>query len=223
MTNPAFRRPALVAAACACAALLLAPAVQAQQVYRIVGPDGKVTFSDRAPDPATPASTVAGALRSGGAVETDALPYALRQVVTRYPVTLYTSSDCTPCASARALLMQRGVPFAERTVNTNADVEALTRLAGEASLPFATIGTQQLKGFSDVEWAQYLDAAGYPKQSQLPANYRRAPAAPLVAVVAKPTAPASAPQEAAAPRRTPPRAVPAAPQGNPTNPAGIVF
>lgn len=214
---------AATAAAIACtAALALLPAAQAQQVFRIVGPDGKVTFSDRAPDNAGAASgnQVTGTLRSGGGVDTSALPYALRQVVSRYPVTLYSASDCTPCTSARALLMQRGVPFAERTVNTNEDIEALKGLAGEANLPFATIGTQQLKGFSDVEWSQYLDAAGYPAQSQLPASYRRAPATPLVAQVAKPAAaPASAPEAA-----RPAAARPVAPaRSSTTNPAGIVF
>ncbi|HCL85262.1 MAG TPA: NrdH-redoxin [Comamonadaceae bacterium] len=217
----AIRRAATAATlACTTALALLPAAAQAQQVFRIVGPDGKVTFSDRAPDNTAAASgnQVAGTLRSAGGVDTNALPYALRQVVSRYPVTLYSASDCSPCASARALLMQRGVPFAERTVNTNEDVEALKRLSGESGLPFATIGTQQLKGFSDVEWSQYLDAAGYPAQSQLPASYRRAPATPLVAQVAKPAAAPASVHEAA-----PPAARPAAPARSTTNPAGIIF
>ena len=40
---------------------LLSVGAHAQTVYRIVGPDGKVTFSDRAPDTAAkPAQTTAG-------------------------------------------------------------------------------------------------------------------------------------------------------------------
>jgi hypothetical protein len=40
---------------------------QAQQVYRIVGPDGKVTFSDQPPPPASNAKdTAAGAGGAGG-------------------------------------------------------------------------------------------------------------------------------------------------------------
>lgn len=189
---------------------------QAQQVYRIVGPDGKVTFSDRAPDAKTQPAQVGGGRASG-----PALPYELQQVTTRFPVTLYTGNDCAPCVSARNLLVNRGVPFTERTVNTEEDADALKRLSGSTNLPFGTIGSQQLVGFSDSEWMQYLDAAGYPKQSQLPPSYRRAPAAPMVA--AKPATPAAAAAPAApaeAPR-------PAAPSGNggrtPSNPAGITF
>ena len=119
------------------------------------------------------------------------LPYELRQVVQRYPVTLYTRDDCQPCDAGRSLLTTRGVPFAERTVKTNQDNEALQRLTGQNSLPLLTIGSQQVKGFLDSEWTQYLDAAGYPSSSRLPSGYRVPPATPLVAQV--PAAPAAAP------------------------------
>lgn len=193
---------------------LAGTAAHAQQVYRIVGPDGKVTFSDRAPDTQLAPTTT----RGGGAPAADAaLPYELRQVTTRYPVTLYTSNDCQPCNSARNLLIGRGVPFSERTITTSEDVEAFKRLSGGTSLPFGTIGAQQLQGFSDAEWTQYLDLAGYPKQSQLPANYRRPAATPLVAVVEK-KAPATEPEA-----RPQPESAPTAPAKTPANPAGIVF
>ncbi|QKD44258.1 glutaredoxin family protein [Alicycliphilus denitrificans] len=211
-----FIRHAAAAAACT----LLALAAQAQQVYRIVGPDGRVTFSDRPPAAGAEAAPVgAGAQGSGGS---EALPYQLRQIAARFPVTLYTGSDCAPCDSARNLLVSRGVPFTERTVGSNEDIEALRRLSGESSLPFGTIGGQQLKGFSDSEWSQYLDAAGYPRQSQLPPGYRRPPATPLVAVQARPAAP-EAESAPAAPAARP--AAPATPPTGrtPTNPAGIVF
>src|SRR5690606_7633665 len=116
---------------------------------------------------------------------------------TRFPVTLYTSNDCAPCTSARNLLIHRGIPFTERTVVSNEDIAALERLSGGSSLPVGTIGGQQLSGFSDSEWSQYLDAAGYAKQSQLPAGYQRPAATPLVAV--QHAAPAPAVQKNVAP------------------------
>jgi len=192
---------------------------QAQTVYRIVGPDGKVTFSDRAPDNnAKPAQSAAQGPATTGA----ALPYELQQIATRFPVTLYTGSDCAPCNSARNLLVGRGIPFTERTVTTNEDIDALQRLSGGSGLPFGTIGGQQLGGFSDTEWTQYLDAAGYPKQSQLPSNYRRPPAAPLVAVKAAQPAAAEVPanRKPSVERQRP---APATDGLTPSNPAGIRF
>ena len=216
-----IRNAAVLATTCATAALLSTAAL-AQQVYRIVGPDGKVTFSDRAPEPGK--AQVETRASGGGAGPSSAgLPYALQQVVARYPVTLYTSADCTPCASARSLLQGRGVPFRERTISSNQDIDALKALTGgEASVPFATIGQQQLRGFNDAEWTQYLDLAGYPKQSQLPANYRPAPPSPLVPAQPAPATATAAPdQQEQAP---PPAAAPApAPGPSPSNPAGLVF
>ena len=212
-------------AACATGALL-ATATQAQQVHRIVGPDGKVTFSDRAPEDKKAQSTVLSTA-SGGAASNPALPSELRQIASRFPVTLYTGESCSPCQQARQLLVQRGVPFTERSVNTNDDLDALRRLSGESALPFGTIGRQQLKGFSDAEWTQYLDAAGYPAQSRLPKGYTQPAATPLAPAKAPAASAPDAPQEAASaptgrPRRqAPPPPPPGAP--TPSNPAGIRF
>ena len=192
-------------------------ASNAQQVYRIVGPDGKVIFSDRPPSPSeTNAKVTAAAGSPLGSVSTASLPFELRQVVQRYPVTLYTGDNCSPCQSARSLLITRGVPFTEKSVTTPEDSQALQRLSGENSLPFATIGGQQLKGFSDVEWTPFLNAAGYPASSVLPSSYRQAAATPLVAVSAAPaTIAPAAPERAAAPAAQP---APAA-----ASPSGIRF
>lgn len=212
-------------AACATGALL-ATATQAQQVHRIVGPDGKVTFSDRAPEDKKAQSTVLSTA-SGGAASNPALPSELRQIASRFPVTLYTGESCSPCQQARQLLVQRGVPFTERSVNTNDDLDALRRISGESALPFGTIGRQQLKGFSDAEWTQYLDAAGYPAQSRLPRGYTQPAATPLAPTKAPAASAPDAPQEAAsAPtgrlrRQAPPPPPPGGP--TPSNPAGIRF
>lgn len=172
-------------------------AALAQTLYRSVGPDGKVTFSDTPPPPsaATNAKAKGSAVPAGPVSAGSALPYELQQIASRYPVTLYSGESCGPCASGRNLLKARGIPFTERTVSTSDDVAALQRLSGDTGLPFLTIGGQQISGFSDAEWTQYLDAAGYPKTSQLPSGYRQAPATPLVAV----QRPTPAPSGAAAP------------------------
>jgi glutaredoxin len=198
---------------------LLTVSALAQGVYRIVGPDGRVSYSDQ-PPPAANARPVASG-PSGATGGTNAqLPFELRQVASRYPVVLYTSAECAPCNSGRNLLNARGIPYSEKTITTNEDVEALKRLSGQTSLPVVTIGSQQIKGYSDGEWTQFLDAAGYPKQSALPSAYRRATPTPLVAVAVAPAAaPAPAttaqsqPAEAPAPTAAPPA----------TNPAGIRF
>ena len=150
-------------------------------------------FSDQPPaanaQPAAPRGSVS-TVEGGGAI--GGLPYELQQVAQRYPVTLYTGGDCAPCDTGRALLSTRGVPFNERQVKTPADVEAFQRLSGETSLPLLAIGGQQLEGFSDTTWSQYLDAAGYPKSIRLPAGYSNPPAQPMVAQAIPSISPARA-------------------------------
>lgn len=202
--------------------LLACTGAQAQAVYRIVGPDGKVTFSDRAPaDPSARPTTTGAAPAAGNAGAGAGLPLELSRVAQRFPVTLYTGNDCAPCSTARNFLVSRGVPFTERTVNSDPDIEALQRASGSSTLPYGTIGGQRMVGFSEGEWTQYLDVAGYPKQSQLPASYRRPAATPLVAVAAPAAAAAPASEAAAASPRV--RPAPSTEGPSPTNPAGIRF
>jgi glutaredoxin len=222
---PLARRLA-AAAAVALIAFGAACDASAQQIYKIMGPDGRITFSDKPPaetpagPKAQPAKVVpytASASPSGGAAA--AFPLELRQAVSRYPVTLYAATGCETCARGRQFLITRGIPFTERLIVTQEDLDALSRLANTQSVPLLTIGSQQLRGFSDLEWTQFLDAAGYPKTSQLPPSYSQAPATPLVAVDQRP-----APTAAAAPaRRAPPAQAPAPTEPPPENPAGITF
>lgn len=206
-----------------CSALVLASiAVQAQTVYRIVGADGRVTFSDKAPLDLSKATATSA---SGKPIATSdaGLPYELRQVVSRYPVTLYSGAACAPCNSGRLLLQSRGVPFTENIVSTAEDIDALKRVSGDNSLPFLTIGGQKIKGFSEAEWVQFLSAANYPATSILPPNYRNPPPKPLIAAQ-KPTS-AGQPEAQASNEEKPAEreSGTAAPAANAANPVGIKF
>jgi len=162
----------LVAAAVTCLA-------QAQQ-YKVVGPDGKITYTDR--PPASSVGKVSTVTTSGGGSSEVSLPFELRQAATRYPVSLYvTTEDCAPCAAARQLLRQRGIPYAEKQVQSAEDNLALERLSGGREAPTLGIGAQVLRGLAPEVWNSYLDAAGYPRDSRLPANYQYPPATPMVA------------------------------------------
>ena len=216
----------LIATLAALGAAALAPTATAQGVFRIVGPDGRVSFSDK-PPATTPAKApaTAGAIQPAPTGSAGALPFELRQVSAKYPVSLYTSADCAPCGAGKAFLTSRGVPFAEKTITSREDFDALQRLAGDTSLPLLTIGGQQIKGYSDGEWQQFLDAAGYPKAPLLPASYRNVAAAPLVIVqrAVVPAGDGQGAEPAAAGQRPPIAPRPAAPGPTGDNPAGIKF
>jgi hypothetical protein len=77
----------------------------AETLYRSVNTEGRISFSDKPPaDPAAkvttfvinpPTTSTAGA----------GLPFELRQIVSKFPVTLYSASTCVPCDSGRNLLL----------------------------------------------------------------------------------------------------------------------
>ena len=155
---------------------LAALAVHAQ--YKVVGPDGKVTYSDRAPN--APSGKVSALGGSGTSAPAVVLPAELQQAATRYPVVLYVSgASCTACESARQMLRQRGIPFAEKQVLNAADGDAFERITGARDVPSLGIGAQTLRGLSSEVWGSYLDAAGYPRESRLPTTYEYAAPAPL--------------------------------------------
>ena len=201
-------------AAAALFLVLCTAALPAQALYKVVGPDGRVTYTDR-PVTVEPQSRVIPLSPSGtasGAADGVPLPLELREAAARYPVTLYVVADCPPCDAARALLRERGIPHAEKIVATNEDADALHRLAGTRDAPTLTIGSQPLRGLAPDVWNAYLDSAGYPRQSRLPPGWRFPAATPLVerreAAPAAPAAPAAG--TGAAPAAARPAPAPAA-------------
>ncbi len=186
----------------------------AQQVYKSIDKNGRVTYSEVPPLPGS------GDKLTGESAANTPLPYALQQIVSRYPVTLYTTADCAPCINARLMLTQRGVPFTERTVSSNEDIDAYKKLNGDTSMPLGTIASQQLKGYEETEWTKYLDAAGYPKSSTLPRNYRNPAATSLTPKKAVDKSDKEAAEKPVSARDARPASAPQEPNNNPT---GIKF
>lgn len=202
----------------AAAALVLA--APAWALYKVVGPDGQVTYTDRAPAAANPGNVAPFKPGHSAAAEPE-MPFELRQATQRYPVTLYVSADCAPCDMARQLLLQRGVPFAERRISTEADAKALDALGAGRMMPGLSVGPQQLRGLNTQEWTSYLDAAGYPRDNRLPKGWKAPVALPLADPRPSTGAPATA--EAAAEQPSPRRTAPVAPSAAPAPTTGLRF
>ena len=180
VTTPSTSRRSTTLSHLLALSALAATVPLAHAQYKVVGSDGKVTYTDRAPNTSEGRVTALGARAPAEAVEPE-LPYELRQTATKYPVTLYTTTGvCDACSAGRQLLRQRGVPYTERQAVTNEDVDALEKLSGGRDAPTLTIGSQVLRGLAHDTWNQYLDAAGYPRESKLPPGYQQRPVASIV-------------------------------------------
>jgi glutaredoxin len=187
-------------------ALLLAAGAAHAQLYRWVGPDGKVTYSDT-PPPSSARGVETKNVTAGPS--TNGLPYELAQAVKANPVVLYTGTKCSPCEDGRTMLKTRGIPYTEKTVASNDDIAKLKQISGDQQLPVLTVGARKQKGFESNAWDAMLNEAGYPQSNRLPPNYVNPPpeaAAPKAKSAAAPQAPAAAerPSSDALPDTPPP-------------------
>ena len=146
-------------------------------LYRWTDARGQINYGDRPPPDAQNLLRID--LRQIGEQVQSLLPYQVRRAASMYPVMLFTAGKCPPCTTAREFLVKRGVPFAERTIESGDDSLELKRLTQAEGVPVATVGTAPLIGFDPDEWNIALDASGYPKTSQLTVNFKQESARPL--------------------------------------------
>jgi glutaredoxin len=165
------------------ALLVAAGAAAAQaQMYKWKDAKGQVHYADTPPSQGAQTMQVAG--QPAPAPAGSAMPYELTRAVLQHPVTLYTTARCDACDQGRSLLRARGVPFTEKTVNTQDDQQAQRRQTGKDELPLLLVGTRQVAGFQAAGWQEALDSASYPRQSMLPSSYQFDPPEPAAPAAA---------------------------------------
>ena len=171
--------------------LLLAAAVTpATAQYKWVDATGRTSYGDNPPRDARNVQRVDMGSPEAGNPVLAGLPFELSRAAQRFPVTLYTTRDCAPCAGARDALRARGVPYVEMTVNTPEDFTSFRAAGGTNRFPTLGVGRDMLMSLDIDRWNSQLDAAGYPR-NQLPSAWR-APA-PRALYVAPPPPPPAAP------------------------------
>jgi hypothetical protein len=205
--------------------------VTAQIIFRSVDSKGRTSFSDVAPSTRERVSVLNTRARGGSSwpEATTRLPPELARAVERAPARLIVGADCGRCASARAFLKLRGIPFNEMLVSSLEDLELFRNAHPEVTLPALELGTQAAQGYSPKGWGRQLAAAGYPEKSLLPSQYRFPP--PVGWALPRNGATAARPVQAAAPDTEPttqqipavnlgdqvPVLVPTLPSDNPNN------
>lgn len=142
--------------------LVLALEVEAQ-LYRWTDESGAVHYTDTQPPANAKNVQKKPSARTGGA-EAEQRPYALQQAVRNFPVTVYTSKDCGDgCKKGFDHLKKRGVPFTEKVVAKQDEIDELIKLVGAPNVPVMVVGVVVQKGYEEQQWNEALDTAGYPK------------------------------------------------------------
>jgi glutaredoxin len=155
----------------------------AQELYRWTDEKGRTQITDIAPPPGAkdvrkikPAANTAAPSTPGKPGQP---PFALARAMKEYPITLYTSPNCTePCNAARDLLNKRGVPFSEVQVWEEESNAELKRVSGNNQVPTLKVGSTVHSGYEPTSYGALLDSAGYPAEGVLPAGTQTAPGSP---------------------------------------------
>lgn len=143
--------------------LLLVSNIQADTFYRSIDENGNVHYGD------TPLKNAADVEKIKGSPEPsaeDSQPFEMRRATSKFPITLYVAGSCGDgCNQARELLKKRGIPFAEKNVVTQEDLESFKKESGGNFVPAMHIGKNWVVGFMESTWTSALDTAGYPKNA----------------------------------------------------------
>lgn len=144
---------------------LLAFALGAQaQLYRWTDDSGKVHYTDTPPPASAKNVEKKGSARPAEPNPAGQQSYALQQAVKNFPVTVYTSKECgNPCKKGLDHLNKRGVPFTEKVVSNQNEIDDLVKLAGAPRVPVLVVGVTVQKDYEEQAWNEALDTAGYPK------------------------------------------------------------
>lgn len=142
----------------------------ADTVYKVVQPDGTVTYSDQPPTagastrlefrnlPATPLSE--SALRFRAEIERS---LKARAAAPKDPqageLRLFTASWCPHCKRAKAHLAARNLRFTEYDIDTPDGMAAFIQASGRA-VPLLVSTSGRVQGYSEGKYDQFLSASG---------------------------------------------------------------
>lgn len=165
------------------AILLVAFSSNAAQLYRWVDSKGNVEWRDTPPPASAPAKNVEQRKMGTNVIGTSEAPYSLQQAMKNHPVVLWASTDCGPgCTAGRAHLNRRGVPFTEKSPQT--DLAEFKKVSPASEVPILLVGRISLTGYLESQWDETLDAAGYPRTA-VPGRPKPAATAPTSSPAAK--------------------------------------
>lgn len=143
----------------ALAAVLLAAAgapLHAQTLYKSIGPDGKVVYSDQPPTTGKLEKTLDVQTLPNTAIPPEVLKEMERlkkegKTTAAAPLggtVLFSATWCGYCRQAKAHLAQRGITYRDFDIDTPDGRTAFVQFAGGGGVPFLIKNGEKLRGYS---------------------------------------------------------------------------
>jgi glutaredoxin len=142
---------------------LALPFAQAQTMYKIVTPDGRVVYTDHPPTEGkllktlTPDAAPATALPASAAEQLRKLQ-SLRAAAapTTNSVVLYSAVWCGYCTKAKSYLAGKGIAYREIDIDTPDGMASFAQAGGGKGVPLLVANGQRVQGFSPAAYDELL-------------------------------------------------------------------
>jgi glutaredoxin len=139
----------------------VASAPYAQTLYKSVGPDGRVIYSDHPPISGQIEKTLkfenlpASTLPPSKSTYLDQLRKTKGASQPDIPITgavLYSAAWCGYCKMAKSYMASKGISYQEVDIDTNSGMAAYAKAGGGKGIPLLLAGGQSVVGFSPAAY-----------------------------------------------------------------------
>ena len=144
----------------------LSQSTAATNVYECIDAAGQTTFSDHCPPGTRKKETrfQTSASDLSGEEKTEK-----SEKNTDGSVILYAVEHCDACDLVRNFLKTRNIPFTEKNVTGDMELQKeLREKSGSATVPFTQIGGRKLRGYDSYALSDAIIAAGYADKTEQP-------------------------------------------------------
>lgn len=126
------------------------------EIYKVVGADGKVSYTDQPPQDKAARSETLKIQTYAGAPSVSSYAGSVRKV------TLLSAQWCGACKSAKAHLASRKIAYEEWDIDRSEFARAKMREIGATGVPVILVGKQKMVGFSPQGLDDMLKNAAAP-------------------------------------------------------------
>lgn len=156
--NPLLRLGVLIGAG-----VLTLAAPHAETLYKSVGPDGRIVYSDHPPPDGRVLKSMSFQAGPASALPASAAEQLERLKALKKPVAaatgalvLYSAAWCGYCQKAKAYLGSKGVGYQEIDIDTPDGLAAFAQAGGGKGVPLLVAGSQRVQGFSPAAYDALL-------------------------------------------------------------------
>ena len=152
-------------------AFIVSITVHAETLYKVIGADGRVTYTDLPPVDGKSTTAIKFADAPTSKLPASVLKYQAelakgmqnrfeqaKKLDTFGPATLFSASWCGYCTQAKAYLRIKGIAFRELDIDTPGGGRAYFEAGGQRGVPLIIADGKRLSGFSGAAYDHFFAA-----------------------------------------------------------------